>query len=478
MTINGWSIIGRYIKGMADRKFDYFLIMLFFVSIFFCGCKKFVEVGLPSTQVETASVFTSEATAVAAIRGIYSQMISSSGIASGGLASVANLTGLSSDEFINYTTSPDYIGFYTNSISPTNSTLQTSLWGEGYQYIYDANAIIAGLAKSSNISDSVKNQLLGEAKFIRAFFNFYLVNLFGDIPLVTSTDYNVNSKLARTPARQVYQTIIADLQDADSLMANDYSFSNGERVRPNKWVAIALLARVYLYTNDWPNAEAQSTLVINNSGLFQLDTDLNAVFLANSTEAIWQLLPVTPGENTNEGNIYILTSDPSNVSLSNKLLGAFEPGDNRMTSWVNSYNDGTQTYYYPFKYKIQTGSTLTEYSMVFRLAEQYLIRSEARAEQHNLVGGAADLNTIRTRAGLDSMQVTSQSDLLTALLHENQIEFFSEWGHRWLDLKRTNSADSALAAVKAPNWEATDVLYPIPQLEIQNDPNLTQNAGY
>ena len=113
------------------------------------------------------------------------------------------------------------------------------------------------------------NQLTGEAKFMRAFCYFYLVNAFGDVPLITSTNYLVNETMPRAPAMEVYRQIIADLKGAKDLLANDYSYSNGEKVRPNKWVAIALLARAYLYTGDWVNAEAEATSVISNTGLIQ-----------------------------------------------------------------------------------------------------------------------------------------------------------------------------------------------------------------
>lgn len=118
--------------------------------------------------------------------------------------------------------------------------------------------------------------------------------------------------------------------------------------------------------------------------------------------------------------------------------------------------------------------------MVLRLAEQYLIRAEARVKQGKLTGNgsaAEDINEIRNRAGLGDTPASTDEELMAAIEQERKVELFAEWGHRWLDLKRTGRA-SALLSSKT-HWDDTDVLYPIPQQEILNDPNLKpQNDGY
>lgn len=443
--------------------------------ILILACTDFVTVDPPRTQVVSETVFIDDATAASAIRGIYSKMITvNSNFADGGGNSVTAISGLTADEFINYLNNPVSQNFYANSILPSNSII---LWQAPYQYIYYANSVLEGLEKSTSVSSATKNQLTGEAKFIRAFCHFYLVNLYGDVPIVTTTDYRVNSVIARSPASSVYAQIIADLKDAQSLLATDFSVSAGERIRPNKWAATALLARAYLYTDDWANAEAQASMVISNS-LFSLVPNLNNVFLKNSTEAIWQLMPVV-SPYTPEGSIFISTTTPQYISLRPELLNAFEAGDKRRTSWVSSVTISANTFYFPFKYKIKsTTATISEYYMVLRLAEQYLVRAEARAQQSNVVGAQADLNAIRVRAGLANTTAADKASLLLAVEKERRIELFAEWGHRWMDLKRTNRADAVLSVSKAPNWQPTDVLYPIPQSERSNDVNLTQNEGY
>ncbi len=115
---------------------------------------------------------------------------------------------------------------------------------------------------------------------------------------------------------------------------------------------------------------------------------------------------------------------------------------------------------------------------MLRLAEQFLIRAEARAKTHNIMGAITDVNAIRRRAGLRELPATlGETDLIAAIAQERRIELFAEWGHRWMDLKRTDKIDDVLKPIK-PQWRNTQKFYPIPLLELTTNPNLTQNPGY
>jgi len=458
---------------MSIRPYLYILI----IGVSLISCKKFIEVGVPKTQLVTASVFKNDATAKSAMDGIYSLMMSNSSFAS---ANVTVYSGLSADEFDNYSTTQSYIELYSNSITVTNGNI-LSLWTDAYKYIYDANSVLEGLKDNQNVSSSMKQELEGEAKFIRAFCYFYLTNLYGDIPLVLTTDYRISSVLSRTSQDSVYNQIISDLTSAQSELLADYSFSNGERTRPNKYAATALLARVYLFAKQWANAEEAATELINDVSVYRLENNLDSVFLKNSHEAIFQLAPVRPNENTREEIVLAILIKPGTVALTSNLVNSFEGNDKRRQSWIDSISSSGMEYYFPYKYKIfKTGQPVTEYYMMLRLAEQYLIRAEANAEQNKLSdidGAVADLNIIRHRAGLpDYNGAGDQQSVLTAILNERKHEFFAEWGHRWLDLKRTNTANTILSY--KPDWQSSDALYPIPQSEILNDGNLSQNPGY
>lgn len=442
------------------------------------SCKKFVEVGPPKTGLTDPSVYASVSTIRSAINGIYADMESGyfgSSFASGGSESVTHVCGLSADELVNYAVSSDDDALYQDAISPLNGSPSQSTWSNPYYYIYQCNSLINGIASSSSVADADKKTFIAEAKFVRAFCYFYLTNLYGDLPLHLATDYRINGTAARSTQADVYAQIINDLKDAEAGMT--VPGAGDTRILPNADVASALLARVYLYTNKYADAIAETDKLIGNTSRYQLLNDLNSVFLAESKEAIWQLQPVIPGNNTNEGAFFILNAAPSNVSLTNALVDAFEPNDARRTAWVDSIISSGVTYYYPYKYKVQSSSILTEYSMVMRLAEQYLIRAEAKAMNNDLPGAAADINIIRHRAGLQNTTASSQAALLLAIEQERRVELFTEWGHRWLDLKRTGRAGAVLGPIKAL-WKPTAVLYPIPQAEINGNNKIVQNAGY
>jgi hypothetical protein len=399
----------------------------------------------------------------------------------------------------NSSTSSTYVALYTNSLL---SSQNQGPWSSGYSYIFAANSILEGLQNNGNIGAPIAAQLIGESKFLRAFWHFYLTELYGDVPVVLTTDYTQNESLSRVPQTQVYQEIISDLKDAQANLNTNYvdvsdTAITTERVRPTRGAATALLARLYLYSGKYDSAEAEATQVIG-SNLYSLCTNLsgaNSVFLKNSTEAIWQLsTPLPSNFATPDGQYLVLKAAPSTgtanfVSVSPSLLNAFEPNDNRKSQWIGAYTAGSSKYYYPFKYQSNNVSTTTfsptEYVMVLRLAEQYLIRAEARAQQSNMTGAISDLNVIRKRAGLPAYAgTTDQASVLKAVLHERQVEMFTEWGNRWFDLIRTANIDAVMGGptgvcnAKGGVWNSNWRLFPIPLNELMNDSKLTQNSGY
>lgn len=479
-------------------KWSYRAMIILLISpvIVQTSCKKLVEIDAPITSLTAKNVYTDNATATAVLTGIYASM-GSGGTNYTGYNGLSLRTGLSGDELSLWAggfDGGDNQQLYENNLL-AQKPIGVGPWQVFYQQLLTINSAIEGLEASSSLTPAVKKQLLGEAMFMRAFFHFYLVNFYGDVPLALTSDWRINTVAHKTPKHQVYQQVIADLKEAQSLLNDNYlqndaltPYKTGseERVRPTKWAAAALLARVYLYTKDWANAEAQATLVINNNSRYSLSS-LDVAFTKNNPEAIWQIQYVITDWGT-EGYHFILTGEPGFAQptfLSAFLLNAFEPGDNRKSNWIDSFNNGTDTWYFPNKYKAQSDPNNTEYFMVLRLAEQYLIRAEARAQQSNTNGAVADLNAIRLRAGITAYGgSTAQAPLLSAILHERQVELFTEWGHRWFDLKRTGTIDAVMTTVlpiKRPGftWNTDWQLYPLSSNDIQINPNLApNNPGY
>ncbi|WPQ63364.1 RagB/SusD family nutrient uptake outer membrane protein [Chitinophaga sancti] len=473
----------------SSMKFKRYLgIIGIFIILF--GCNKLVDITGPDTSANTDNVYNSDETAVAVLNGVYLSLSAGTLLDGNTINSFMSFyPGLSSDELTLYSNDrADYIAYYTNNLT---DAISPNIWLNTYPVIYTLNSALEGLNKSEKLTPAIKKQLLGETRFMRAFCYFYLVNLYGDVPLILTTDYKVNASIARSDKNVVMNQIIDDLKEAESLMTDNYYDINvksitTERTAPIKWAATALLARAYLYMKDYANADLKATSIINHSELYSLEP-LKDVFLANSSEAIFQLQPVNYGWNTEDARVFILPAEgPSSsypVYLSNQLLLAFEPGDMRRSVWVDSVTVMGTTYFYPYKYKsAKLDDPVTEYEMVLRLGEQYLIRAEAKAQLGDLSAAVDNINVMRNRAGLENYNgPQSLEDLSKAILHERQIELFSEWGNRWLDLKRTNSVDSVMSKVtieKGGIWKSSSNLYAIPQYDLLYNSNLVQNEGY
>jgi len=463
------------------------LIYSFFFSGFLIlgSCKKYVEVDPPRTSLNDELVFTDDKTAESSLVGVYSSM---NGFSSSFANTQANFyPSMSADDFQTATVNVTADEFKQNALTSSNGVI-TGLWSQPYSLIYHVNAVIEGLAKSTTVSEAKSKQLTAEAKFLRAFYYFYLVNYFGDVPLVLNTDFLTNTSLPREKADVVYESIIKDLLEAQSGLSDGYptysGYPAGERIRANKAAATALLARVYLYRGMWDKAEAEATKVIADTK-YVLETNLDNVFLKTSKEAILQLQAIntsTAGPiNTWEGYSIIpvnATTAPGYIMYPD-FVSSFESlTDKRYLSWLKAYTPaGGTTVYYPFKYKVRVGA-VTEYSMVLRLAEQYLIRAEARAQQSKLAEAKSDIDAIRVRAGLPVLPTGLTKDqLLLAVEKERKLELFTEWGHRWFDLKRTGRAIAVLGAIKS-GVTAEDLLYPIPLDAMLTNNKLVQNKGY
>lgn len=446
------------------------------------SCKKLVEVGPPDNQLITSTVFGDSVGATSAVIGIYTNLNPYTGFVFGNGAITA-YTGLSADELLMNNGPADEDQFYKNVVAPNNNINNGSIWNIAYSLIYQTNTCIEGISSSTGISGALKNQLTGECKFLRAFIYFNLVNLYGDVPLVLTTNYKISSQLPRASTDSIYMQIKDDLYDAETFLTSNYI--SGDKSRANKYAALCLLARVYLYTGEWQQADSTASEVIA-SNLYGLENDLNNVFLATSAESVWQIPPYSArGIETTEGYFFVpydAASVPS-YTISPYLLNAFESGDERKQKWLNknsvSVNGVSHDFYYPFKYKLgyDGNTTPVENYVMFRLAEQYLIRAEARAHLNELASSLADLNIIRNRAGLQDATTNSRAALINTILHERQVELFCEWGHRWYDLKRTKTINSVLATEKH-SWKPYAALFPIPQQQIRTNTFLTQNPGY
>jgi len=456
---------------MKNISIKYTSIFSFFLLLGITSCDNALDVDLPSNQLSSESVYASEPTAEAAVNGIYQSMV-----ADFFYNRVHTVLGETADELVPRTGIANI--YSSNEIPETDGTINAN-WGELYKTIYNANNVIEGLTKSTSINAVKSKQWIAEAKFLRAYSYFYLTNLWGNVPLVLTTNVDVSALLPQSSQETVYAQILLDLTDASKDLPTDYKNYDQERIRATKWAAEALLARVNLYLERWNEASNHASAVINETGTFGLITgltDTNSPFIADNKESILQI-PYFNVDYTYEGSSVFTTGGTLLLRKGNAL---FETGDARKTNWTIDINDrlGVFLGIAPRKYQNDFGDSPSERSTLLRLAELYLIRAEARVKSNDITGAQQDINAIRNRALLDNTTVTNPNQLLDLIALERQREFFAENGHRWLDLKRTGKLDETLSVLSDKIWKTTDNLYPIPEPAIRSNPFLNQNSGY
>jgi starch-binding outer membrane protein, SusD/RagB family len=382
-----------------------------------------------------------------------------------------------------------FVANYRYDLDP--NTTQTGFWNQAYSIILRVNNIILAVDNVPDGTQAEKDQVMGEALTIRALAHFDLSRVFSapyaegtgaDTGIPIMLEPNIGTP-PRNTLSEVYDRIKLDLTQAIGLLNEDVG---PFRITAN--AAKALLARVYLYEGDNANAEAMATDVINNGGYSLHDgTDL-AFFYSTSgnDEEIFSLnqRPEETRGSNNLGQIYN-PSGYGDIRVTTDIINMYEAGDERGLSppsgadliYLNS--DGE---YYNGKFLGESGVPGLTSFKILRLAEMYLIRAEARAKTSDFAGATSDVNVIRNRAGLADFSGTVT---LQDVLDEKNREFAFE-GHRTFDLWRNGlplvriQANTGLE-VSAPAFIAANSflrVYPIPQRELDTNPEITQAPGY
>lgn len=449
-------------------------ILLLFFSI---HCDRFVEIDEPTNQISQATVFKDKATALSALANIYANLRDNS-MLDGSITGAHFLTGCYIDELATVTSQQSGMkSFYDLTVQSTTPDIDY-LWVSAYAAIYESNNIIEGVAKSTAYLDqNTRNMLTGEALGIRALLHLYLSRLYGEVPYVETTDYTNNQKIFKNTLPQIYSKLQRDLIQAENLLTDTYPAP--DRTRINKSAVCLLLARVFLYHENYEKARQYANLVISNQ-YYSLETSLDNVFLKGAKSTVLQFAPIEMGANTLEGQTYIVrNTPPQNAILSQSLFSSFELGDLRLTHWIKSISDGSTTYYFPYKYKqyAKTPSSL-EFSVILRIEEAYLIAAEAENQLGDTSAALNKIKVIRTRAGLTTPENASPQEIQNLIIKERQHEFFTEGGHRFFDLKRWGQLGTIMQPIK-PQWQNYMKIWPLPQRELLVNSNLNpQNDGY
>jgi hypothetical protein len=388
-------------------------------------------------------------------------------------------------------------------ILSTNAWVQRD-WGYLYNHIASCNSVIVNVPKVTDaaLTDSRKTQIVGEAQFIRARAYFDLVRLYSAVPLVltelpTITSSNLTEIYpllypARTSADSVYDQLITDLKSAaDAVPA---TASNKGFV--TKGAVYTLLAKIYATRKpvDWPMVQSYCDKVIAlGYSLLPVYDQLWDGAHENSAESIFELNFDSWDTGGNWGTSMFYGTDWKKFcNPSNDMIKAYQNAHDsvRMKSTlafanVNGKWSDTRLSLdsFPFFYKMRK-SDGSQNIILYRLADVLLLKAEALNEQSN-VSGANDIVTeIRARARLNALIVTDQANMRLSIESERRLELAFE-GQRWYDLVRTDRAIPVMEAVTdgkgvSLGYHLTEqkLLWPIPQSEMDQNPNLTQNEGY
>lgn len=366
-----------------------------------------------------------------------------------------------------------------------------NLWFQAYSAVNHANNLIADVPGLEDVSQENKDRILGQAYFIRALAFFDLTRTFGGVPGVAGT---LGIPIVTEPSRQIdessfpsrasieasYAQVSADLQEAESRLTG---FSSPGRA--SEAAAVALQARLNLYTQNFDQAESFATQVLQNYN-FQLVENFADIFInENTSEAIFEL-----AFNTTDGNDIRFWYFPSSgggrgdIALHDAYAEMVMARSNDERGNLIAFDDNVGVYY-TTKYRKSGGDDNIQ---ILRLGEIYLIRAEARARKSvpDLAGALSDLNEIRNRAGLADtagVGVDTREEVLRAIEHERGIEFIQE-GHRWFNLVRTGRAIEVLTNIDRTNGDPVSLtnpgrmVFPIPSRDIDANDNLEQNEAY
>ncbi|WP_418638193.1 RagB/SusD family nutrient uptake outer membrane protein [Winogradskyella sp.] len=364
-------------------------------------------------------------------------------------------------------TATEYAEVDNNSILPENGSVD-GIWSIAYDGINVANNVIDKVPSIANMTEEEKNVALAELYFIRALNHFNLLNYFGGVPIkVTPTVGTGNLDVPRNSVEEVYSQIINDL-----IFASDYLPPATNKVRASKYAAKALLAKVYLYKKDYPQAKTLASEVIADGGYTLLPNYSDIFADDESAESIFEIsFSQLERNRISEYNFPTALNGRREVEPSQDLLDAYEANDERFNASLAF--EGDQAY----AIKYDDLSLGADNFIVLRLADMYLVRAEAEANLLSPIVSAiqSDINDIRLRANLQPTSESGIPQLQRIIEKERRIEFAFE-GQRWFDLVRTDRAIAVLPNVTSTN----QTLFPIPTDEIQtnNHSGMVQNPGY
>lgn len=405
-----------------------------------------------------------------------------------------------------------------NFVADADNFAAIDFWRGPNPGILYCNTVLASVP-NMNIDENIKNRCIGEAKFLRAHYYFLLVQLFGDVPLsLTPAQPGDNLYPKRVSADTIYNKVITpDLKDAINLLPSRSEYASTDKGRASKGAAYGMLAKVYLTLGQYENClemcnkvtEQGYTLNPDYSDCFGGEPEnkntaeslfevqyyglTNAGFWDDSNQACWLSTYMGPRNQGWVGGGYGWNQPTQ------EFVDQYEPGDLRKDKTIlyqgcpsfdgHTYKSNMSSTGYSVRKFLVPLSISPDYNtnpaniVVLRYADVLLMKAEALNELGRTSEAVEPLYEVRSRAGLTNKSDISslnQEDMRTKIIHERRMELAFE-GHRWFDLVRIKKGQYALSflhSIGKINASSKNLLFPIPQKEMDANPNLTQNPGY
>lgn len=489
------------------------IILLTLVFSLLMGCNDFLKED-PKSFSAASVFFKSEDGIKQALNGVYSVMLQYHTWKSRNYVMTFEIT----------TDGTTYLGTVANRIELEQYTFTAengfalSVYQSWFAGVYNTNLFLDQIPDDykSFTNDEFINRVTAEVRFFRAMFYFYLVQVYGPVPLLNESNYEEELNPSNSTVSKIYDQIVEDLIFAEKYLPNWKALASDEKLRVTRGAAKAALAKVYLtratsdaaQSSDYANAAAKAKDVIDNEGyelwddylaafhpdnehgkedIFSNETTSKKYGWTGATSAFSDAQPLMDIYGKRGYNNFCITED---------LYNKFEKGDKRLNSLIKGayktvykVTGDTTTYYtpnnnaYPIKYgdpyNTEPGYQGTNMP-VLRYADVLLMYAEAENELNGPTSAAyAAINKVRKRAGIPDLSGLSKEGFRQALRDERYKELYYE-AVRWFDLVRWGILKERVEAVKkgvTVNWPKNKYL-PIPQSEIDTNPNLIQNEGY
>jgi hypothetical protein len=465
------------------------------------GCEDSLDFTVKD-KITLDNFYQNKADAIAAVNAIYNDL----GAVELYCSNMWLVQDISSDDFDALSTWNDPNAHQLDQYTiQANNNYMTGIWQYSYIGISHANIAIKKIP-DIDMDETLKNRLVGEARFLRGLYYFNLVRLFGDVPLILEPGSSIEEFIvARTSSDQVYNSVVEDFTFAADHLP--LSFTSTDKGRATKGSALGLLSKVYLTTEQWDLAAsvARQVMDLEDEGIYGLYADYADNFKEknkNGLESIFQVQFYTGSQPENTriviSGLPSIPPFPAGVSIilpTDDLLASFDSGDYRYNITFFTEYFYFQTYTFsPHVWKhwdrdtykaSQTGQSGANFP-VMRYSEILLIYAEALNESNNGPTQEAydAINRVRARARHGDNEVLpdliglNQAEFREAVLKEKRCETVNE-GQRWFDLARTGNLIEYVKRAKGDKADPTEYNYvfPIPQREMDLNDKLVQNPG-